>query len=106
MDDVGLDELRGKETRVNKEKLIAERARLILPKLIEYMEVKERKLTASAKEAQRSKSYDGGSGKMALTTYDDLIMTRAAVEAILTGKHEAGKMRILGLWEEGSQGAS
>ena len=79
--------------------LVAERARLILPKLIEYMDKKEKKLSKLA-----DKTLNPGAGKLALVTYDDLIMTRAAVDAILTGKHEAGMMRILGLWEESNLG--
>lgn len=66
--------------------LVAERARLILPKLIEYMEKKEAILKEQA--------------KMAIVVYDDLVMTRAATEAILKGKHNAEKMQILGLWDQ------
>jgi len=77
--------------------LIAERARLILPKLIKYMERKESQFTKSAKQSHKSKTYDGGAGKMALATYDDLIVTRAVVGAILKGEANWSTMRILGL---------
>ncbi len=70
-----------------KNSLVTERAWLILPKLISYMEKKEEKL-------RKLEAH-----KEALTVYDDLIITRAVVNAVLTGEHKSGMMEIIGLWD-------
>jgi len=82
-------------SEINDRSLIAERAKLVLPALIKYMEKKDAEFTKMAKQ-----HIDGGAGKMLVANYDNLIMTRAAANAILNGEAERSIMVILGLIEK------